>query len=261
MRTTRGKLSALLGAAAAVAVVPLLAASTANASPRIVGGTEAQAQDFPAIVAVNQANGENHCGGTLAAKNKVVTAAHCVDGKKPDFFSIVAGSADRTDQNAPQAKVTKIWQHPNFTMDTMKDDVAVLTLDKNLDSPTAELNTDPNAYKEGTKATVLGWGDTSSGGGDYQQKLRKVELPIASDDTCSSAYPGGDSQYDKASMICAGLKEGGKDSCQGDSGGPLVIQGRLAGIVSWGEGCAQPGKYGVYTRVSAVAKDVQAQLK
>ena len=64
---------------------------------------------------------------------------------------------------------------------------------------------------------------------------------------------------DSVISVTLGLEEGGKDSCQGDSGGPLVTRPTgsggdtgytLAGVVSWGAGCASPGKYGVYARVS-----------
>ncbi|TIU90217.1 MAG: trypsin-like serine protease, partial [Mesorhizobium sp.] len=64
-------------------------------------------------------------------------------------------------------------------------------------------------------------------------------------------------------MLCLGEKTGGKDSCQGDSGGPAVLMlepPQLVGIVSWGEGCARPDLYGVYTRVSAVKDWVEATI-
>ncbi|MGK0187858.1 MAG: secreted trypsin-like serine protease [Verrucomicrobiales bacterium] len=55
----------------------------------------------------------------------------------------------------------------------------------------------------------------------------------------------------------AGRAEGGIDSCKGDSGGPLVIPDpetgryRQIGIVSVGQGCGVPDKYGIYTRVTS----------
>jgi len=84
----------------------------------------------------------------------------------------------------------------------------------------------------------------------YPALLRKVDLPLQSAALCSSVL-GSDFT---GNMLCGGVQQGGLDACQGDSGGPLVTSsgpGRVQiGIVSWGLGCALPGKPGVYTRIS-----------
>ena len=95
---------------------------------------------------------------------------------------------------------------------------------------------------------ISGYGTLSSGG-SLADRLMQVDVPIVSQSQCKQGY--GSSIHE--SMICAGFRQGGKDSCQGDSGGPLVCEmsGKyyLEGVVSWGHGCAARGKYGVYARV------------
>jgi len=61
--------------------------------------------------------------------------------------------------------------------------------------------------------------------------------------------------------VCAGYEQGGVDTCQGDSGGPFVESGELIGITSFGEGCARPGYYGVYTRVASYEPAIEPYLE
>lgn len=105
-------------------------------------------------------------------------------------------------------------------------------------------------YEEGANVTVSGWGVMSEGEGTISNSLNAVDVPVVPIDECKVVY----GQRVNKDHVCAGLKQGGKDSCQGDSGGPLMRtrggQKELVGIVSFGYGCAQPGSPGVYTKVS-----------
>jgi subtilisin-like proprotein convertase family protein len=90
-----------------------------------------------------------------------------------------------------------------------------------------------------------------------------VTVPIVSEADAEAAYNRNLSD----DQIGAGLLGvGGRDSCQGDSGGPLtVLNGNgsarlLAGIVSWGNGCADPDYPGMYSRVSSFASWIQQNV-
>lgn len=78
-------------------------------------------------------------------------------------------------------------------------------------------------------------------------KLHYVDIAIQENAICKQALG---KRYFSETMLCAGVPEGGKDSCAGDSGGPLLVDGRVVGVVSFGEGCARQGTFGVYTRVA-----------
>lgn len=127
------------------------------------------------------------------------------------------------------------------------NDVTILKLSQNsTKAPTKVAGAgERGLWTAGTAATIAGFGTTSEGG-DAPATLQKAQVPITTDAYCGSAY----SNFDPATMVCAGYPEGGVDTCQGDSGGPLFSGGRVVGATSFGEGCARPGKPGVYARVA-----------
>ncbi|HEX2131083.1 MAG TPA: serine protease [Actinophytocola sp.] len=265
------RLLRLAGVAAAVLASVGVAASVSTASadqtpadvqPKIIGGEETTIEENPFVVALTTPGGFQFCGGSIVAPNKVVTAAHCTEGSSPSDIQVVAGRTSLSGGGGTVAGVTDIWIHPQWDSGALVNDASVLTLDTELSQAPIALASpaDGALYAEGATSTVLGWGVTDSG--SPSDTLRKVSVPVTSDDTCSSAYPG---SYDPASMVCAGLPEGGKDSCQGDSGGPLegvTADGtrKLIGIVSWGQGCAEPNFPGVYGRVAAFHDLIQQQI-
>lgn len=236
---------------------------TPTTDPReidIVGGQPAEPGEWPWQVMVRP--GAYLCGGSLIAADWVVTAAHCVyNGDKlfaPSSVSVKLGEYDRTvSENGEQLhSIAEIIAHEEYDAQTNNNDIALLRLSSPavMNDRVASIGllstgmSDAFAHP-GTDAVVTGWGTTAEGG-SAATKLMEVSVPIVSNDQCNRAYG-----IVTDNMLCAGYQEGGKDSCQGDSGGPLVVRAdsgtwRLAGVVSFGYGCARAGFYGVYTRVS-----------
>jgi len=96
--------------------------------------------------------------------------------------------------------------------------------------------------------TVTGFGAISEGG-PQATTLMKADVPLVDNQKCSEYYRSRISDL----KICAGYEGGKIDSCQGDSGGPLVCpqngKSYLAGVVSYGIGCAREKLPGVYANV------------
>jgi trypsin len=213
----------------------------------IVGGEEAAKGEFPFIVSLQDRDG-HFCGGSLVGDSWVLTAAHCLVGSGPTEIHV--GLHNRTAGDGEVFRPAAILRHPSYSGRTLDYDFALIRLDGRTEVEPVTFELDELAGP--LNLITAGWGMTQERGGEMPSILQKVTVPYVSRDRCSAAYPGQITDR----MICAGFDQGGKDSCQGDSGGPLVFErdGKLvlAGVVSWGEGCARARKFGVYGKVSAI---------
>jgi secreted trypsin-like serine protease len=170
------------------------------------------------------------------------------------------GVVDLQSGSAVKVKSTYVYQSPSYVNYDQGNDWALIKLAKPVTQPHITLATGTSANTG--NFTIMGWGSTSEGGGQ-QRYLRKATVPFVSDSVCGGAYTDAGYNFVNNAMICAGfIDEGGVDTCQGDSGGPMtkttssgVVQ---VGIVSWGEGCAEPGFPGVYTQVNTYAAAITA---
>ncbi|RPE40058.1 trypsin [Streptomyces sp. Ag109_O5-1] len=255
--------------AAVTAVIPLAGPPPAAADSVVVGGFPVDVSQAPWTVALSSRDrfggtrAGQFCGGVAIGRTTVLTAAHCladeVIGGPSDRvrdLKVIAGRTDLLSTQGHEIPVTVARLNPKYDAGTNTGDFAVLTLAQPLpaDAVVKMAAKGDAAYKPGTSAQVTGWGDVT-GGGDYSRRLYAAHVHVLADETCERAYPGGaEGTYRAGSMVCAGEATGGPDACQGDSGGPLVAEGRLIGLVSWGNGCGRPGSPGVYTRVSEAVR-------
>lgn len=227
---------------------------------KIVGGDEATPGSWPWQVMLRKkylGGDYQFCGGTLINDQWVVTAAHCFYRYgSTSLYSAVVGAHDRDAMDATQSSygISQVFLHENYNTATLDNDITLLklaspvTLSDYVNYACLPAGTVPS---EGTECVVTGWGNQETVVDD--STLQQVVVPVISTAQCNrAAWYGGDITDN---MICAGFKDGGKDSCQGDSGGPMVCQTgsgayELTGVVSWGYGCADARKPGVYAKVN-----------
>ena len=226
-------------------------------SAKIVGGQEADPNEWPWQISV-QKDGLHSCGGVVFSADFVLTAAHCVNTADMGTLTVVAAEHDLTEESGDEqvVAVSEIIVNPDFDGHDYVNDIAILRLASPLDIDEYLVNSIciPSQGEDFTDMTAMitGWGNTAEGG-EGSNVLMEAQVNTLTDSVCRNLGYNPDFIYDQ--HICAGYQEGGVDSCRGDSGGPLAVMkddGRwyLAGITSWGTGCARPQYPGVYTEMS-----------
>ncbi|KAL3805446.1 hypothetical protein ACHAW5_009452 [Stephanodiscus triporus] len=226
--------------------------STLTKETRIIGGWEALEDRYPYVVSVQSDSIGHFCGGTLVAKDVVITAAHCVRDDDDTITAVIGGNSV---YEGEMIRVISALKHGSYNTITDGYDVGLLFLEHptTLDITLPILNDDNEYPPLGATTYALGWGDTDVE--TYEQVsdwLMVVDLEVISNEACSAAEKGDVSYKNWVTddMMCTYREN--KDACQG---GPLIVRPGggatydiLVGLVSWGVGCAYlPG---VFSRVS-----------
>ncbi|XP_054721249.1 trypsin-like [Uloborus diversus] len=237
-----------------------------NISERIVGGRLASRGEFPWQISLELNHPQkgtipHFCGGVLIDQQWLLTAAHCVVNPMfvlphPNYWKARVGEHNLKEYEDSEKKieVSQIFYYPWYH--GYDNDIALMKLAEPVPSNS---NIKPICLPKesdtfsGMICTASGWGkvDFSS---RASEDLRAVGIQVFDNENCN-AYTTKFRIPIQAWHLCAGTMEGGKGTCQGDSGGPLACQTSdrgwvLAGLTSFGSGCAKRGFPDVYTRVS-----------
>jgi secreted trypsin-like serine protease len=237
----------------------------AEIETRIIGGDASTEGSWPSTVSFLSDN--QFCGGTLVDRRWVVTGAHCLYDSSNKLIPVekmlvLAGSVFLNSGDMQKIMVTNAFPHPQYSNSGLDYDIAVLELASDAQSPAVPMELNSVVPVPGVMATVVGWGVTDTTSTSVVNNLREVELPVISNETCNApeSYDG----LITANMLCAGYPEGGKDACFGDSGGPMMVQTdgvwKLTGVVSFGQDCALPDKYGVYMRITSFQNWIRSYI-
>lgn len=96
----------------------------------IVGGEPAGPAEFPHQASLRY-YGQHICGASIIGPDKILTAAHCVEGQSPSTLQVATGTNSIT--GGQLHKIARIIVHPRYTgrqQDAWRNDVAVIKVNR-----------------------------------------------------------------------------------------------------------------------------------
>ena len=257
---------AMLTGLGAIAGPAQAAKERRHAKAAVVGGVAAG--QYPWIVAMSRG-----CGGSLVARDRVLTAGHCVEDLRVETLRLYVGAHERRRgglrYDGIPVEAVDVATHPGYRSlagGGPVNDVAVLRLAEPVEGvEPVRLATPEEAglYAARSALTVLGWGVTRSDPrASMSRRLRSGRLTALSDRLCGRVY-GGDDGYRTTVMLCARshnrFRRPHTSPCVGDSGGPLLSDaGAQVGVVSFGISCGALREPTVFAEVAALRDFIDA---
>lgn len=246
--------------------------AVAGDASRIFGGRPAAEGSWPAQVSlhdpvrINESDDglfqSQFCGGSIIARQWILTAAHCVvgdDGRPTDPNDVVVRTSSVDIEKGDLRSVARVIVHEDYDSFGFDNDIALLQLSapiQDASGPVGAVNVSTQGMPlPNGPAMVIGWGMMEEE--KFPLTLMETDIDIVPNATCDSGMAeqskrelGGyllglaasngipQDKLEEAfailsnsfgeilseNMICAGIPSGARTSCNGDSGGPLMVQ-------------------------------------